>query len=71
MPLDTSEAELTGAFRTGLEGKGILGIAGTIGIDGVGRCELLGFWVGCGRVEPEAVAEDGVVGCVESDSEGA
>ena len=71
MPLDTSEAELTGAFRTGFGGKEILGTAGTIGIEGVGRCEVLGFWVGCGRADADAVAEDGVVGCVESDSEGA
>ena len=62
MSLDTSEAELTGAFRTGLGGNEILGIAGTIGIEGVGRCDVLGFEVGCGLADAEAVAEDGVVG---------
>lgn len=64
MALDTSDAEVAvkGALRAGLEGKEILGIAGTIGIDGVGRCEIFGFRAGCGRVDAGAVADEGVVG---------
>ena len=40
------EVEVNGALRAGLEGKEMLGIAGTIGMDGVGRCETLGLGVG-------------------------
>jgi len=68
--LPLSEVVLAGACFDGRDGRGILGIAGTIvETEAIERWALLFGWLGCCRGVGTA-AEDGVVGCVESVSEG-
>ena len=66
-----SEVALSGACSAGLDGIDILGIAGTIGIESCGLwpcSEAAAFWR---RGSTGVAAGDGVVGWVESVSDGA
>ena len=60
-----------GLGLAGRLGKGILGMAGIMTADGFDLCDGFEGPVGCDREGAGAVAEEGVVGCVESASEGA